>query len=341
MGLYYCCNCRAQRRYSALDAIKHRLRAKYLENEQSRLESIRGDLSNAFDDLENVPGNGSSFASEVKRYFVDGTIDGARVKALPDNGASLCFISKSLVSRLDLQPKPQTQRSIYLANKKLIHSPGMVEIPWTFEGEKTEYLLKCWILQESAHDLILGSPFLRATQTLTRYVLRIKYEVISLPKRMRLHLLGNESQRLWGYLDNNYTAAFPDTGSDAMLISRAYAEKLALEIDTNTKNQVELGDRTVAWTSGIVRDVPWEVGETVIQCDFHVLDNLCVDVVLSNDYLFKFKIFSEYTEYLDDDGTEDDLSQLCNIRLIGQYGESLDLLEEDYLVDGKLQTYSW
>lgn len=128
-----------------------------------------------------------------------------------------------------------------------------------------------------------------------------------------------------------------------MLISREYAEKLGLGIDTNVNNrtEVELGDGTIVWTSGIVRDVEWDVGGMAVRCDFHVLDNLCVDVVLSNNYLFEFNIFSEYIKYFDDDGTEEDLSQLCNIRLIGQYGESLNLLEEEYLGDGKHRIYSW
>lgn len=279
------------------------------------------------------------FSPVVRRYFVEGSVNGTHVEALPDSGASLCFISKSLVSRLDLQPKPESQRSLYLANKKLIQSPGMVEVPWKFAAEKTEHILKCWILQESAHDLILGSSFLKATQTLTRFVRRIKSKVIALPRRLRLQLLDNGNQRLCGYLNGNYTAAFPDTGSDAMLVSRAYAERNGLDIDTDINYQIELGDGTIAWTSGTVRDMEWKVGGMAIRCDFHVLDDLCVDVVLSNDYLFDFKIFSEYTKYLDD-GIEEDLSQFCNIRLIGQYGESLNLLEEEYLKDGEYRDYS-
>jgi hypothetical protein len=175
---------------------------------------------------------------------------------------------------------------------------------------------------------------------LTKYVQRIKFEDVALPKRLRLQLLGSESQRLWGYLNYNYTAAFPDTGSDAMFISREYAKNLALDISTDVKNEieVELGDGTIVWTSGFVRDVEWDVGGMAVRCDFYVLDNLCVDVVLSNNYLFEFDIFSKYTKYLYDNGTEEE-PQLCNIRLIGQYGKSLDLLEEEYLEDGKLRTY--
>ncbi|KAI7971003.1 hypothetical protein EIK77_007119 [Talaromyces pinophilus] len=150
-------------------------------------------------------------------------------------------------------------------------------------------------------------------------------------------LLGNKSERLWGSFDYKTTAAFPDTGSDAMFVSKEYAEKLDLEIDNDIKSQieVELGDGTTTWTSGIVRDVSWIVGGMGVRCDFHILDNLCVDVVLSNDYLFEYKIFLKYKKYLVDNDMEEDHSQLCSIRLIGRYGESLDLLEQEYLDDGK------
>lgn len=279
------------------------------------------------------------FSPTVKRYYVEGSVNGTQVEALPDSGAGSCFISKSLVEQLHLQPVPGTERMVHLANKRIIHSPGMVQVPWTFAEEKRKHILKCWILQESTHDLVLGNSFLKATQTLTRNVQRIKSKVAAVPRRLQLQLLGNKNQRLWGYLNNNYTAAFPDTGSDAMLVSTEYAEKHGLDINTNIKTQVELGDGSTAWTSGIVRDMSWKVGGMAVQCDFHVLDNLCADVVLSNNYLFEFNVFSEYTEYLDD-GTGEGHSQLCNIRLIGQYSESLNLLEEEYLKDGEYRAYS-
>jgi hypothetical protein len=213
----------------------------------------------------------------------------------------------------------------------------MVEVPWQFASEKTKHLLKCWVLPELVQDLILGSSFLRMTQTLTKYVERIESKVVIPRRRLRLQLLGNKSERLWGSFDYKTTAAFPDTGSDAMFVSKEYAEKLDLEIDNDIKSQieVELGDGTTTWTSGIVRDVSWIVGGMGVRCDFHILDNLCVDVVLSNDYLFEYKIFLKYKKYLVDDDMEEDHSQLCSIHLIGRYGESLDLLEQEYLDDGK------
>ncbi|KAJ5524058.1 hypothetical protein N7494_010708 [Penicillium frequentans] len=93
-----------------------------------------------------------------------------------------------------------------------------------------------------------------------------------------------------------------------------------------------MGDGSTAWTSGVVQDVPWSVGRNEIRCDFHVLDILCADVILSNNYLFDVNTFSEFTDHFIDTSVEKCL-HLCNIRLIGQYAESLSLLEEEYLSD--------
>lgn len=279
----------------------------------------------------------SGFSSELRQYFVEGHVNGTPVEALPDSGADMCFISLKLASGLGLDPAAGTQKRITLANKKHVQSPGMVEVPWRFAREQKAHILNCWILPGCVHDLVLGNRFLRVTQTLTKFKNRIKSKLVELPRRLRLRLLGEEKQRLWGSLDGHLTAALPDTGSDVMLISGAYARKIGLTIDRDFENwlEVEFADGTTDWTSGVVRDVPWNVGGETVRCDFHVLDDLCVDVILSKNYLFDLSVFSEHSECLFDADSEEDLLQLCNIRLIGRYSDTLNVLEEEYLEDGK------
>lgn len=115
-----------------------------------------------------------------------GTVKGKLLAALADNGTGLCFISKAMVKQPHLQPVRGTQRRVYLANKKLVLSPGMVEVPWQFAGEKTKHLLKYWVLPELVQDLILGSSYLRMTQTLTKYVECIESKVAIPRRRLRL-----------------------------------------------------------------------------------------------------------------------------------------------------------
>ncbi|RYP65484.1 hypothetical protein DL769_006307 [Monosporascus sp. CRB-8-3] len=279
----------------------------------------------------------SDFSSGLKQYFVEGDVNGTPVEALPDSGADMCFISPELASGLSLGPTPGTHKSIYLANKKRVQSPGMVEVLWKFAEEQEAHVLDCWILPGCVHNLVLGNRFLWTTQTLTKFIRRIKSKLAELPRRLQLSFLGKEKQRLWGSLDGHLTAALPDTGSDIMLISSAYARKVGLTIDRDFKNRlkVEFADGTTSQTSGVVRDVTWNVGGKTVQCDFYVLNDLGVDVILSKNYLFDLNVFSEHRDCFFDTDLEEDLFQLCNIRLIGRYGDTLNVLEEEYLEDGK------
>lgn len=281
----------------------------------------------------------SNFSSGRKEYFVPGYSGRTYLEAFPDSGADMCFISPSMASGLGLEIIPGTGRTVQLANKKQIQSPGMMQVPWVF-SERTAhtYFLECWVLPHCVHSLVLGNKFLKATQTLTKFMSRIKSRLVDLPRRLRLELIGEEKQRLWGHLDGHLTAALPDTGSDLMLISRGYAQTVGLSIGHSPDNrlEVELADGTTAWTSGVARGVPWSVGGKSVRCDFHVLDDMCVDVVLSNDYLFKMRVFSKHGDCFFDTDSEEGLFQLCNIRLIGRFGDNLSELEDEYLVDGKI-----
>ncbi|KAL4948177.1 hypothetical protein BDW69DRAFT_189509 [Aspergillus filifer] len=218
---------------------------------------------------------------------------------------------------------------------KKIQSPGMVHVPWRFADERGTHSVPCWVLPKSTQQLILGNPFLSVTKTLTEFSSRIKHELVTLPRKLRLQLLGEKSQRLWGYLERTGTVALPDTGSDVMFISKSYADKFGLTIDEAHEHllEVEFADGGTGWTREVVRDAEWTVGNKATHTDFYVLDNLCVDVILSNDYLFENNIFADCEQCLFDANLEDGLRKLCNIRLIGKYGETLDQLEGEYHQD--------
>ncbi|KAL2853299.1 hypothetical protein BJY01DRAFT_244265 [Aspergillus pseudoustus] len=279
----------------------------------------------------------SKFSTGPKRYFVQGEIGNRPVVALPDTGADMCLTSKRLASELGLSPIPGTRKKIRLANRKVVQSPGMVKVPWRFSGESETFTLKCWILPRCVHDIILGSSFLNSTETLTSFKSRIQSEFIPQTRNLRLQLLGGKSQQMCGYLNGQLTTAFPDTGSDVMLVSMAYAKEVRVQIDEDPTNcvQIEFAVETTDWTSGIIRDLSWRIGTTEVYCEFFVLDDLCVYVVLRNDYLFEFNVFSECSSSLLDVGLEEEqeLWKNCSIRLISQYGQKLDKLEEESLQD--------
>lgn len=278
------------------------------------------------------------FSAGTTHYSVHGNVDGLSVKALPDSGADQCFISPQLAGQLGYTLDARDQRQVSLATGKKVQSPGSVMIPWKFEGEDKLHLIKSWVLPGSINNLILGSQFLNATSTLTKFTHRIKSTFGSLSKRLQLRYLGKETQGVWGFLDDEVITALPDTGSDVMLISRRYADRRGLDIDRDEscRLELELADGSTTFTHGVVKDAAWSIGNTKTEviCDFYVLDDLNVDMVLSKNYLFEMKIFQEYAEYFIDFDLEME-PDLCNIRLIGTYNDRLNALEEEYLLDCK------
>ncbi|UKZ78868.1 hypothetical protein TrVFT333_006614 [Trichoderma virens FT-333] len=150
----------------------------------------------------------------------------------------------------------------------------------------------------------------------------VLFRLLGVSKRLSLSFLGNEKQRLRGYLNGHLATALPDTGSDAMFLNGEFARKLGLDIDSNVRNlvEVELADGSTTMTSGIVRDVHWKVGKTTVQCNFYVLEDLCADIILSNTYLFDMNIFSEQEKHFFDIDSEDHfkdyLFHFCNLRLV-------------------------
>ena len=138
---------------------------------------------------------------------------------------------------------------------------------------------------------------------------RIKTKSLPFRPRLGVKLLGSQRQRVRGSLDGERAVAVPDTGSDLMLVSTAYAMQRGFKISGQKDYRLELEfvDGSRAFTRGLVKDVDWSFddSDTSYPCDFLVLDNLSVDVVLSKNFLLGVSAFSVYNSSFFD---EDDVS---------------------------------
>lgn len=271
-----------------------------------------------------------NFSSGSTDHVVEGSVNDIRTEASPDTGSDECIVSSHFASKLGKKPVPGTEKTITLANSKKVKSPGMIEVFWKFADDQTPHILKCWILPGSSNDFVLGSQFLKMTETLTKFSHRIKK--VLLPHRHRLRLMGEEKERIMGLLNHRLTTALADTGSDLMLVSSEYVQLHGLIMNTGRKyrTEVELADGTRIWTRGTVRDATWTIGNNTVRCDFHVLDGLSADVILSKDYLFDLNIFCEYTDSFFNVDAIEDISLLCGIRLIEKEAFDLNELERDF-----------
>ncbi|KAF5673452.1 hypothetical protein FHETE_3366 [Fusarium heterosporum] len=281
---------------------------------------------------------GTQWSRGLKDYMVEARVGKHRVDALADTGAQSNFVSAQFVEKLGLIPDDRTTNRIQLPGGKQVLSPSTVKIPFSFRGEREEYMLDCWVIPGCTRDLILSGPFLRTTKTLTTFKNRIKMSLRrSLRTRLHCNLLGDERQRLWGSLNGRSALALPDTGSDVMLISAEWATGNMLEIDHGPEHrlELELADGSRVSTSGIVHNAMWTFGDSAqdVCCDFYVLDDLCVDVVFSNDFIFELDVFSRFNHLMIDLDSTFDLPEFYNVRLISKYSQELARLEEESIND--------
>jgi hypothetical protein len=275
--------------------------------------------------------------SATRSFHVQGEVNGHKIDALPDSGAEKCYIKDDLARSLGLTPEAGSACEILLPSKEKIHSPGSVDVEWKFSGESKVYPLKCFVLPICQHALILGAKVLRQTKTLTDFRNRIKTCIRPLTRRFGLHLLDSERERVWGFLDGCQTSALGDFGSDVMAISASYAQRLGLRVNKQPRNriEVEFADGSSTFTAGMVFGVDWMFGDTgaVFKCDFHVLNNLPADVILSNEFLWEQDAFSNYEQYfynLESSGSP----ELSLITHIGYFSDKLQSLYEVFRNNG-------
>ncbi|RKL02203.1 hypothetical protein BFJ71_g4654 [Fusarium oxysporum] len=269
----------------------------------------------------------------LKDYRVKAKVGEYEVDALPDTGAKYNFISQQFVVKGCLVPDNTTPETIQLPCGKTVISPGTVKVPFLFQGEIKKYVLDCRILPGCTSDLVLSGSFLRATKTLTKFKNRIQGVLRNLKTCPRVSLLGNEEQRLWGRLNGHHVLALPDTGSDVMLVSAQWAKSNYLEVDYSPEHHLELeqGDGSRFFTIGCIHNATWTFGDSEQQTswDFYVVNDLPVDILFSNEFIFEFDLFSKFEHFMVDHEFSLGSPGFYNVRLISKYSPELARLEEE------------
>jgi hypothetical protein len=239
-----------------------------------------------------------------EEWVIMGSLKGITVSAIPDTGSELNIVSDHFIKLHGIKLDSEFQRSIQLPNRETI-STGTGSLPFSFEGEKSTFSIVFTVMPNCVHDVILSNSFLRTTETLTRFSSRLKRKFVPSLHMPRLRLLGAPKQRILGSINGHTAVALPDTGSDVMLISKQYVEERRLihwvSTDNTYRTCLEFADGSLANTCGIAFGVEWRFGKedsTSRPCDFHIMDGLPYDVILSNDFLFESKAFSQFKDFL-------------------------------------------
>lgn len=284
-------------------------------------------------------------STRARMFEVRGSIEGRKVVANVDSGASFNLISKKLARSMGLEPLPGTRGEIILPTGSTVSSPGQVKARFQFAGEDEAHDILCAILPNATRDLVLGNPFLKKTETLTRHAHRLIKVFSSSAGALCLNLAGGEHDFLRGWLHGRECLAVPDTGSDITAISRAFAAALGLKVHRKPRHRVWVRflDGSEARTDGLVR-ASWQFrhGEEPLQCEFHVLGGLPVSAILGNGMIDEFGVFSRYRDRIGSaeegwriSGSKIFAGGIFGISLVERYKAEIRSLSESFIDDGE------
>jgi hypothetical protein len=291
----------------------------------------RDPSSNSGDFLVLPPSSTFQVTDDRREYWVEAHINERLVRMFPDYGSALNLISADYVQREHLAIENGTRDNIRLPDGRLVETSGTLDLSFRLASETRTSTATFTILRRCVHDFILSGTFLRDTQTLTTFKHRIQQSLVPSQTPIRVCLHGTPQERIAGSINGRTVFACPDTGSDVNVIRRDIATALGLSISVDPEaTLLEFVDGSIVGVSGIVRHAKWRFGHIVdparpldtnmqedksylsspqwkpgtdatvkntFICNFYVIENLSVPVILSSNLLYDTNAFVACAEH--------------------------------------------
>jgi hypothetical protein len=254
-----------------------------------------------------LTGNSRSASSEsptrsTTEPTISGSLQGINISAFPDTGANANFISERYAQHYGFPIDNSAKSHATVGNGASVSIIGTTTLSFHFAKESTTHLLTFNVLRESIHDVILGSPFLRVTETLTRFTARIGQKIRDSvdDNFFKMCLLGSSNMYVRGLVNGTPVSAVPDTGAEVSVMSASFARENGFHVNSDERHRVPFGfaDGSTAEALGVIRDATWNYGrdKKAHLTNFYVLEDLPVDVVLGNDFLCRTNAFVEHED---------------------------------------------
>ncbi|KAG8533929.1 uncharacterized protein KY384_001670 [Bacidia gigantensis] len=239
----------------------------------------------------------------VKRGLAS-LVNGSRLSVIADTGAGQNMMSALYAKQRKLSVDSSSTGKFKIGNSSIITSIGTVTIDYAFAEEPSRlFKLTCHVIRDCLYDLILGSPFLTHTQTMSEYRRRLTECVFSISNFFHIGYLGNSSQLLRGAIaDDSPAFAVPDTGAERNVMNLNYASGLGLHIDDreSCRGYLRFADGRFERTAGQVNTF-WQFDSGKrIPITFDVLPNCCSDLIIGDDVLWDHNVFEAHASSLID-----------------------------------------
>lgn len=249
-------------------------------------------------------------------------INGAHAQAFPDSGANANYISEGEVKRRKYVVDRGTAGAVQLASGSWTSTLGTVDLHFSFFAEAQSYVLRFHVVKRCIQNLIIGSPFLRATKTLTKHWRRIT-TVFRKTTSCRVRFIGAPRQRLLGFVGGVGVSALPDTGADLSLVSADFVKEHGWEIDSSPEHRIriEFADGSISQTTGLVNGLSWKFGMSLgreYQTQFYVYEDLECPVILGYGFLCESEAFTRHESsllWLEPENGDDFMGHLSIIKI--------------------------
>ena len=321
-------------RFRSFSKLSHfRRRLLLLQHHSHMPSSPSASLEDKAATMADASTHSSTQSTDVRQLHVHGSINTITVTAIPDFGSGFDIMSAETAQLHGLPINRQQAHSYTLPSGKVKQFLGTVTAQWRFSGETTPYTRTFHILQGCVHPVILGKEFLRATETFSRHVRRIKVAIVRSIRSIRRLLLVDHfksitqtNERMLGLINGRPVPGFADTCSDISIIKRSVARTLGLNILEGPAHRIEVEfvDGSRAFTTGLVKDVQWCFSASLSPkdmhgVDFHIMDDIPCAVILDKWLLWDNRAFIDYSDCFFDVGIQKtaELDPVCLIQVKG------------------------
>ena len=177
------------------------------------------------------------------------------MKALGDYGARGNFVEEEYAIRLGLPINRSVVRKVTVGSGKEVKTVGTITAPFHFNEEHGVHDLKFHLLPSCIHDVILGKPFLKLTETfsiISNFCRRMKERVVrGISQFHFLYYLGTSSPMFEG---SKLQTALDNSGAKVLVMDEAYARSidiLPIHIRREHRTMLKFADNSIAYTSGM------------------------------------------------------------------------------------------
>ncbi|KAJ9667111.1 hypothetical protein H2201_002630 [Coniosporium apollinis] len=228
----------------------------------------------------------------------------ATVMSCPDTGSEENIISEDLAHSLGLAmfDDAADRRFFELANGKRVQSVGRVQASCRFVSESSiSPDLACifYVFRNVATDLIMGRKFLGETETLTAHRERLVRLSRRVPGPLRVRAVC-ATQQVICKLGGKMVSAIADSGSELNLMSPEFARKQGYVVEEG-EEVIMFADGSLAYTSGVAYvslSVDLRKIHGAVTTAFYLLQDLVCDVLLGEDTLEDFEVFTTHQDAL-------------------------------------------